>query len=94
MNPLSKKLRKLRDEAGLTVRALAEKIGKTPGYVSRIEGRGEIPSADLLCVIAVVYGVPPEELLDLAKKSQLERAADEIDAKQESALKLFRKGKQ
>lgn len=93
MTALSKKLRKLREDAGFSVRGLAEKLRKTPGYISRIEGRDEIPSPELLCELALLYGIAAEELLDLAKKGQLERAANEIDAKHESALKLFRKGK-
>jgi transcriptional regulator with XRE-family HTH domain len=94
MNPLSERLVELRKKAGLTVRGLAEKISKTPGYVSRLEGRGEIPSPELLCELAGLYGVQPEDLLALAKKSQLEKAAEEIDAKQRSALTLFRRKKQ
>jgi len=91
MHPLQKKLQQLRERAGLTVRALAEKLGKTPGYVSRFEGRGEIPSPELLCELALLYEVPAEELFELAKSSQLERAATEIDTRHRSALALFRK---
>lgn len=93
MNALSKRLIALRTKKSLSVRGLAEVIGKSPGYVSRIEGRGEIPSAELLCQLAEFYGVKPEELFDLAKQSQLERTEKDIDAKQRSALELFRKEK-
>lgn len=93
MNALSKKLVELRTKKGLSVRALAEKIGKSAGYISRIEGRGEIPSADLLCQLAELFGVKPESLLDLAKRSQLEQAEKDIDDRQKFALELFRKEK-
>ena len=90
---LSEHLRELRERKGLTVRALADLIGKSPGYISRIEGRGEVPSPELLCKLAEVYGVGPEKLLELAKTSQLQRAEEDIDAKHASALALFRKAK-
>lgn len=91
MNTLSQRLRDLREAHEFTVREFAARIGKSPGYVSRVEGRGEIPSAELLCVIADVYGIEPDELLGLAKQSQLERTERDIDAKHASILALYRK---
>jgi transcriptional regulator with XRE-family HTH domain len=91
MGILGQRLRELRDQRGLTVRELAEHIEKTPGYVSRIEARGEIPSPELLCVIADLYKIAPEELLNLAKQCYLERTERDVDAKNESALALYRK---
>jgi len=91
MDTLGQRLRELREQRGLTVRQFADRIKKTPGYVSRIEARGEIPSPELLCAIADVYGITPEELLDLAKQCYLERAEREVDAKNLSALALYRK---
>lgn len=76
---------------GDTVRQFADRIGKTPGYVSRMEVRGEIPSPELLCEIAEIHKVRPEELLQLAKQSQLEKVEKLIDGKQASALSLHRK---
>ena len=93
MNELGKRLKKLRNDAGLSVRALAEKLGVTPGYISRVEARSEVPSAEFLCKLAAFFGVRPEELLDLAKQVQLKKVAGDIAARHESALALFRKGK-
>jgi transcriptional regulator with XRE-family HTH domain len=93
MTALSNTLRELRERHGFKVREFAGLIGKTAGYVSRIEGRGEIPSPELLCKIAEVYELDPTELLQLAKTSQLERAEREIDTRHASALALYRKGK-
>lgn len=93
MTALSERLRQLREDHGYKVREFAELIEKTPGYVSRIEGRGEIPSAELLCTIAEVYKIAPEGLLQLAKESQLERTERDIDAKYASVLALYRKEK-
>lgn len=93
MSPLGETIRNLREKAGLTVRALAAALEKSPGYISRVEGRGEIPSPELLCKIADQLGVSPEKLLELAKQIQLERTAEDIEAKQRNALNLYRKGK-
>jgi transcriptional regulator with XRE-family HTH domain len=91
MDTLGRQLRELREQRGLTVRQFADRIKKTPGYVSRIEARGEIPSPELLCEIAGVYGVAPEKLLDLAKQCYLDRMEREVDVKNVSALALYRK---
>ena len=93
MDTLGRRLRELREQRRLTVRQFADQIKKTPGYVSRIEARGEIPSPELLCAIANVYGVAPEELLDLAKQCYLDRTEREVDEKNLSALALYRKEK-
>lgn len=90
---LSKRLKELREKKDLTVRKFAHLLDKTPGYISRVEGRGEIPSPELLCAMAKVLGVQPEELLELAKEGQLKRTEEDIDARQQEALTLFRKGK-
>jgi len=91
---LAERLRELRKSAGLTVRELADRIGiSSPGYVSRMETRGEIPSAELLCAIANEYHVDPEELLELAKRAQLERAERDITERHASVLSLYRKEK-
>ncbi len=93
MNALGQRLRELREQAGLKVRDFAERIEKTPGYVSRIETRDEIPAPELLCKIADVYGVEASELLNLAKQCHLDRVEREIEAKNLSVLSLYRKEK-
>ena len=93
MTSLGQRMRELRTTKGLTVQEFALRIKKTAGYVSRIEARNEIPSAELLIVIAEVLGTKPEELFVLAKETQLGRVAEQIDAKQQDALVLFRKKK-
>ena len=91
---LGQRLKELRTEKGLSVRDAAEKLGKSAGYISRIEVRGEIPSPEFLVVIATQYGVDLDELLTLSKTDQLTRTGLEIDARNETALTLYRKGKQ
>lgn len=85
-SPLGKRLRELRKRSGLSVREMAARLGKSPGYVSRIEARGDVPSAELLCNIAEVHEVKAERLLELAKRSQLERLELELEAKYAGVL--------
>lgn len=91
MNKFGNHLRVLREHRQISVREFAKQIGKSPGYISRIEARDEIPNASFVCDIAAFYGVPAAELLELAKKSQLEKTAHDIDKKHAGALTLFRK---
>jgi transcriptional regulator with XRE-family HTH domain len=86
-------LRELRQEIGYSVRQMASKLSVSPGYVSRIEARGEIPSPELLLKIAELLKARPDALLRLAKESQLAHVEKQIDERQASALALFRKEK-
>ena len=88
---LQDRLRELRDEADLSVRGAASRLGKSPGYLSRLEGRGEVPSPELLCEMAALYKADVEELLELAKLAYLGATERQIEAKQNEALRLFRK---
>lgn len=88
---LSARLQELRGALGLSLRAAATGLDISPGYLSRIEGRGEIPSADLICQIAFLYEVDPAELLELAKLDQLDTTAQSVDQKHQEALRLYRK---
>ena len=75
----------------MTVRALAEAVGKTPGYLSRIESRDEVPAPDLICVLSDVLSAEAQMLLDLAKKDLLERTEQQIQRKNSQALNLYRR---
>lgn len=89
----SARIKQLRHDRGITVRQFADALGKSPGYVSRIEARGEIPSPELTCRIANLLGAPPEELLELARLDVLQRTDKEIKVRHEEVLSLFRKSK-
>lgn len=91
--PLKDRLKTLREDAGLSLREAASRLDKSPGYLSRIEGRGEVPTAELLCEMAGLYGADAEELLELAKRTSLEQTRVSIEAKQGEALRLYRKNK-
>jgi transcriptional regulator with XRE-family HTH domain len=66
------RVRALRQERGLSQRALASLIGINFTYVSKIENErldfGEYPSEDLIYRIAAALEVDGDELLILAKK--------------------------
>ena len=86
-------IKQSRENCGLTVRALADAIGKSPGYISRIEVRGEIPSVELVVELATALGGDAERFLDCAKNDPMERVTNEVETKYQDALALFRKGK-
>ncbi|WP_437959688.1 PTS sugar transporter subunit IIA [Sorangium sp. So ce119] len=59
-------LRLLRVEAGLSLRALAHRIGVSSAYLSRVEhGHDAIPTPDRLTAIAGALELPPALLLEL-----------------------------
>ncbi|MDO4794173.1 MAG: helix-turn-helix transcriptional regulator [Filifactor alocis] len=64
MIALHQKIRRLREEKGLSKRALGKRIGKSDTHIRHIEGkqREEI-SLDSFCKIAKALGVTPQELL-------------------------------
>jgi transcriptional regulator with XRE-family HTH domain len=63
------KLRKLRRDAGVTQRELAERTGLDFSYISKVENdRNQPPAADSIVKICEVLEVPPESLLALTGK--------------------------
>lgn len=60
-------LRLLRIDAGLSLRALAQRIGVSSAYLSRVEnGLDPVPTPDRLTAIAEALDVSPTLLVDLA----------------------------
>ena len=63
-------LRLLRIGAGLSLRTLADRIGVSSAYLSRVEnGHDPSPTPDRLIAIADVIGVPRAVLVELAKQA-------------------------
>jgi PTS system nitrogen regulatory IIA component len=63
-------LRLLRIEAGLSLRELAQQVGVSGAYLSRVEnGVDPVPTPDRLIAIAQILGVPSALLLDVARQS-------------------------
>lgn len=63
-------LRLLRNEAGISLRMLASRIGVSGAYLSRVEnGRDPAPTPDRLIAIADVLGLPRAVLVELARQA-------------------------
>jgi nitrogen PTS system EIIA component len=63
-------LRLLRMESGISLRALAQRVGVSSAYLSRVEnGHDPAPTPDRLIAIAGVIGMPAAVLLDLAQQT-------------------------
>jgi len=62
-------LRLLRVDAGISLRSLAQQIGVSSAYLSRVEnGLDQIPTTDRLIEIARALKLPPTLLIDLARR--------------------------
>jgi len=62
-------VRQVRTERGLSLRAFAQKIGKTPTFVSRFERNDDVmPSEETLRVMAGVLGIDADDLIFRADK--------------------------
>ena len=59
----AERLRKYRENAGYSQKALSEKIGLTPNAYNKIETRGTQPGPELLLKIAYVLGCSVNELV-------------------------------
>lgn len=63
-------LRLLRTEAGVGLRELAQRIGVSGAYLSRVEnGRDATPTPDRLIAIADALGLPRAVMLELARQA-------------------------
>ncbi len=87
------KIRELRNIKKWSVYELAEAIGKSPGYVSKIEARGEIPSPEMISKLAEALKANVKELFELAKKDKSEQLTQSINRKYDHGYALYRKSK-
>jgi transcriptional regulator with XRE-family HTH domain len=61
---LSRVIKTLREEKGLSQKALAMRVGVTDAYITMLEtGKRKNPSLDILKKLAKALGVPVTELL-------------------------------
>lgn len=87
-------LRLLRLGAGLGLRSLADEIGVSGAYLSRVEhGHDPPPTTDRLIALAGVMGLPPEALLELADRVNpaITRYTDEVPAAARLASEVARR---
>lgn len=65
-------IRKLREEKGMTLEALAHSVGSDPSNLSRLERGRQKPGFDLLVELAAALGVRLSELFALAEGEEAE----------------------
>ena len=88
------KIKEARIKKKWSVYDLAEVIGlKSPGYISRIEGRGEIPGPDKILKLADALSLDAEELFSIAGREKGEEAKRVAQKKYKNALVFYRKSK-
>jgi len=85
VTPFGREVKRLRVERGLTARDLATKLGKSVGYIGKIEVEGEVPTPDLISELARVFGEEAQALFSLANESVLTRLKQEIDRRYPAA---------
>ncbi|MFH1107664.1 MAG: helix-turn-helix transcriptional regulator [Planctomycetota bacterium] len=90
-NRLAMFLRGARRDRGLSVRELARMVGRTPGYLSRVEGRGEIPSTELICELGAALRIDPAHLFDCVRQDVLDRTEKQLQDQHCEALALYRR---
>ena len=90
----AQRIRELRRGKGWSVYDLAGKLGvQSPGYISKIEARGEIPSPDMVIRLAEVLGADVEELIELAKGEKAKELTENVEKKYDHAYTMHRKAK-
>src|SRR5438876_758419 len=75
-----REIKHLRAERDLTVRDLADRLGKSVAYIGKIETQGEIPNPEVICQLAEILGDEPQRLLVLAKQTKLASYERQLDA--------------
>lgn len=90
----AQRIRELRKAKHWSVYDLATAIQlKSPGYVSKIEARGEIPSPEMIVKLAEALGADAKELFELAKKEKSEGISKAVRQKYDEAFALYRRSK-
>lgn len=84
-------VRAARRSSGMTLRGLARRLSCSPGYLSRIEVRGELPAPDFAIRLAGQIGADPDQFLALIRQEQLGRVQADMEAKHEEAIAMYRK---
>lgn len=82
----AREVKRLRADRGLTIRDLAAKLGKSVGYLGKIEVQGEIPTPEFTVELARALQIEPAALLRLAKEARLSSIAADIHQEYTAAL--------
>ena len=86
------KIQACRREKGWTVKQFIEKLGKdlSPAYITKIEVHGEIPSPELTCKIAEVFGINLKDFVKAAKEDKRRQFDISLDRRYEQAIGLYK----
>ena len=88
----AQRIRELRKAKGWSVYDLANAIEvKSPGYISKIEARGEIPSPKTIIKLAEALETDAENLLEIAKAEKSEQVKQNVVKKYDEQFSLYRK---
>lgn len=88
-------IQECRKQKGWTVREFIEKLGidLSPAYITKIEIHGEIPSPELICRMADVFGLSEKRLWETAKSNKMESISETMEAKYQKVAGLYRQKK-
>src|SRR5438132_967081 len=89
-----RRLRKLREAAGLSLRELARQIGEQPSNINYWETSGNLPRSNVLLPIAKALGVSVEVLLGEDKPRRTVKPGGKVGAVFEAVSKLPRRQQQ
>ncbi len=90
----AQRIKELRKAKSWSVYELANAIRvKSPGYVSKIEARGEIPSPEMIARLAEALQADARELFELAKRDKGQQLTRSINKKYNEGYALYRKAK-
>lgn len=69
---IGENLRRIRKQRGFTLKAIAEAVDSSIGYIYELETGSKTPSLSMLQKLAVALNVPVNELLEVEKKEESE----------------------
>lgn len=69
---IGENLRRIRKQRGFTLKAIAEAVDSSIGYIYELETGSKTPSLSMLQKLAVALNVPVNELLEVEKKEKEE----------------------
>lgn len=89
-------IQNLRRKMELSIKELIERLESkrdkkiSPAYITRIEQYGEIPSPDLICLMAEVLKEDTDNLLECAKKIKVRNFGKNLESKYNRAVGHYR----
>lgn len=86
---IGKKIRQLRQKAGLTQEQLAEKLGIGAQSVSKWENATTMPDISSLPLLAEVFGITIDDLFDLTVESRFNRIGNRLDTEDDLPQDVF-----